>query len=409
MNQKILITNAKAVCPDRIIPDAQILLCDGCIEQISRLHEIRSVETKQVIDAGGGYLMPGFIDIHSDAIEKEIEPRPGAFFDSDLAFTELEKKLPGQGITTMFHSFSFSGAEWGLREDENAAHIVRRMVNKARLRTIIRNKIHARFEITNFAGVEVIQQLLTDGMVDLLSLMDHTPGQGQYPTIDDYRRYMQKTYHLHLDQMDQILAEKEKGRSKCDETIDQLVQTAKALCVPIASHDDDSPESVLALKHRGITINEFPVNEAAAHSARSLGNDVCVGGPNIVRGGSSGKAMRAVDAIISGDANIICSDYYPPSILHAVFKLSQEVMSLPEAVNMATREPARATFLNRLGTLTEGNWGDLIIVRFSHEQPVVTDTFVNGDRVFSLNYRIQPRAVKNNEKKGGVDALHIVR
>jgi len=389
MNQRVLITTGQIVLPDRIIPHGQVLLDNGRVDRISRRNECRGTELEHEIDAAGGYILPGFIDIHSDAIEKEIEPRPGAFFDPDLAFMELEKKLAGQGITTMFHSFSFSGAEWGIREDSNAAGIIRRILNTASRRTIIRNKIHARFEITNYSGLEIVKELLEYKMVDLLSFMDHTPGQGQYPTVDDYRRYMEKTYHLPFTRIEELLAEKEKGRSRCEETIETLSRAALANEIPLASHDDDSPDKVTLYKRRGVTINEFPVNLEAAHQARCLGNDVCVGAPNIVRGGSSGKAMRAMDAIVSGNANTICSDYYPPSMLHAVFKIAQDTMSLSEAVNMVSLAPAQATGLINLGSLEEGNWGDVIIVNTNHGLPIVTHTIVNGIPVYGVNYRIR--------------------
>ena len=144
--------------------------------------------------------MPGFIDMHSDAIEKELEPRPGAFMNIQVAFRELEKKLAGQGITTMYHSLSFAGADFGVREDFGAAECIRSIVSMASNCALIRNKIHLRFEITNYRAVDLIRSLINSGEVDLLSFMDHTPGQGQYPTVEDYRRYLEKTYHAHFNE-----------------------------------------------------------------------------------------------------------------------------------------------------------------------------------------------------------------
>jgi alpha-D-ribose 1-methylphosphonate 5-triphosphate diphosphatase len=401
MKQQVVITNGQVVLPDRIIKQGQIIIDKGRIDKIS-CRQMSPGLGLHIIDAGGGYIMPGFIDIHSDAIEKEIEPRPGTFFQPELAFLELEKKLVGQGITTMFHSFSFAGAEWGIREDSTAAEIIRQIANISSERAIIRNKIHTRFEITDYSGREIIQELLADGMTDLLSFMDHTPGQGQYPTLEDYQRYLAKTYHLSYDQVEKVLEEKEKGRSCCQETVEILRLTAFNHQVPLASHDDDSPEKVLAYKEMGVTINEFPVNLESAHQARLLANDVCVGAPNIVRGKSSGKAMRALDAIISGSANIICSDYYPPSILHAVFKLATEHMPLYEAVNMASLFPARATGLLDLGSLEEGNWGDIVIVNTKHGLPVVTHAVVNGVPVYEINYRMPKIKMTEQYLMGGI-------
>lgn len=394
MKKRVIITNAQIVLPDRIIPQGQLIIDDGRIDKINRRSENRGADMGEVIDAGGSYVLPGFIDIHSDAIEKEIEPRPGAYFDPDLAFSELEKKLAGQGITTMFHSFSMAGAEWGVREDANAAGVIRRIVAASRRRAMIGNKIHIRFEITNFQGVDTVKELLDDGMASLLSFMDHTPGQGQYPTVEDYRRYMEKTYHLPFERIEQVLVAKEKGRLMCDGTIEELRKSALANQVPMASHDDDSPAQVAFYQERGVTINEFPVNLKAVCQARRLGNDVCVGAPNIVRNGSTGKAMRAIDAVLEGGANMICSDYYPPAMLHAVFKIGTENLSLSEAVNMASLNPAKATGLTSLGSLEEGGQADLIIVNTSCGMPVVTHTMVNGVLVYAVNYRIKQDAAQ---------------
>jgi len=236
--------------------------------------------------------------------------------------------------------------------------------------------------------VDVIRGLLRDGMVDLLSFMDHTPGQGQYPTVEDYQRYLEKTYHVHFSEVEKILAVKEEGRSRIEESIGLLQTAALAEAIPLASHDDDSATMVRYYHSKGVTLSEFPINISTAKAAREMGIDVCVGAPNIVRGGSTGKGMRAIDAIEAGAVNILCSDYYPPSILHAVFQLAKQTLSLPEAVAMATCAPARALGLTTLGSLNEGNTGDVIVVKVRGEVPVVTSTVVGGIPVYDVNYRM---------------------
>lgn len=386
MKKTVLITNGQLVLPDRVV-SGDLLLEDGLVKYAGRAGEHRGRPADRTIDAQGGYVLPGFIDIHSDAIEKELEPRPGAFFSTELAFSELEKKLAGQGITTMYHSFSFAGAEWGVRQDSGAAECIRRIVSLAMNAALIRNKIHLRFEITNYRAVELIRDLLYEGAVDLLSFMDHAPGQGQYPTVESYQKYMEKTYHRSIDEIDKILAIKEEGRARAKESIGLLAQSAQAAGVPLASHDDDTATKVAEYMDYGVTVSEFPINIPTARVARELGIDVCVGAPNIVRGGSTGNGMRAIDAIEAGVANAICSDYYPPAILHAVFKLAAGPLSLPEAVALATSAPARAMGLVNLGSLTEGSIADAIVVHIRDEVPVVTTTIVGGLPVYDVTYR----------------------
>lgn len=387
MKKTVLVANGRLVLPDRVINGGELLLEDGRIIYAGRAGEHRGRTGDKVIDARGGYVLPGFIDIHSDAIEKELEPRPGAFFSPEMAFGELEKKLVGQGITTMYHSFSFAGAEWGVRQDSGAAECIRRIVELAAGAALIRSKIHLRYEITNYKAVELIRRLIHEGAVDMLSFMDHTPGQGQYPTVESYRKYMEKTYHCTGDEIEKILAVKEEGRARAEESIGVLAVAAQAAGVPLASHDDDTVEKVGYYKLRGVSVSEFPVNVATALAARGMGIDVCVGAPNIVRGGSTGNGMPAVDAVTAGAANILCSDYYPPAILHAVFRLAGGPLSLPEAVAMATGAPAKALGLADFGVLAEGGVGDLIIVDTTGGLPVVTTTIVGGTPVYDITYR----------------------
>lgn len=384
----ILLNNGKLVLPDRVIPNGEVVIENGMITMAGRQSHHYGHSADIIIDAQGGFILPGFIDTHSDAIEKELEPRPGAYFTTEVAFGELEKKLAGQGITTMYHSFSLAGAQYGVRADQVAAECIRTIVGMARDYASIRNKIHLRFEITNFEAVDVIRDLITEGAVDLLSFMDHTPGQGQYPTVEDYRRYLEKTYHLPIDEIGEILALKEQGRMNAGECVVRLSQAARAAGVPLASHDDDSADSISYYQQHGVTLSEFPINLPTAAAARRVGVDVSVGAPNIVRGGSTGKGMKAIDAITAGSANILCSDYYPPSMLHAVFLLADQTISISEAVAMATAAPAKALHLKDVGSLEEGKCGDVIIVRKRNNTPVVTNTVVGGIPVYGMNYRV---------------------
>ena len=383
----VLITNGQLVMADRVILDGELFIEQGKIKYAGRHSHYYGKPASFVIDANGGYILPGFIDTHSDAIEKELEPRPGAYFSTELAFCELEKKLAGQGITTMYHSFSFAGAKLGVRQDKGAADCIHRITAMASDCSLIRNKIHLRWEITNFKAVDLIQELINEGVVDLLSFMDHTPGQGQYPTIEDYRRYVEKTYHLKGGDVDKIIADRKAGQLKAGTCVTRLSSAALAAGIALASHDDDSAEKIAYYYDQGVTLSEFPINLATVVAARQSGMDVSVGAPNIVRGGSTGKGMRAIDAITSGHANILCSDYYPPAILHAVFFLAERTVNLAEAVAMATIAPAKALKLDHLGSLEEGKAGDVIVVKKRNETPVVTNTVVSGVPVYGMNYR----------------------
>lgn len=389
MKKTTLVANGRLVLPDTVVENGGLYIEDSHIVDVGRQYgDLSSTSARQVIDAAGGYIMPGFIDLHSDAIEKEIEPRPKAYFPLEIAFRELEKKTAGQGITTMFHSFSFADAEFGIRNDQEAARAIKRIVQMTKQKFLIRSKIHLRYEITNINGLAIVRGLLKDGLVDLLSVMDHTPGQGQFKTLESYQNYLQKTYHLHLSEADKILSMKEQARRQGEENIQRLLSEAVALGIPTASHDDDDPARVNYYHNLGVTISDFPVSFEAAREAHSLKNYVCVGAPNVVRGSSQKNNLRAIDAIEAKIADILCSDYYPPSMLHAVFLLKEELMTLPEAVRMATINPARAVGIDKeLGSLEKGKLADIIVVQYRDRLPVVTQTIVNGRLTCSIDYQ----------------------
>ncbi len=401
MKERIIITNGQVVLPDRILNAGEVVIERRIIQQIGRSSGSRSLANEEVINAEGGYILPGFIDMHCDAVEKEMEPRPGAFFEMDMMLPELEKKIAGHGVTTMYHSFSFAGAEIGMREDSTAAACVRRIAALKNNGTLIRNKVHLRFETTNHPAVGLIRSLISEGLVDLLSFMDHTPGQGQYPTVEDYRHYLEKTYHATFDKVEEILSMKEQGRLHAAASVESLRRAAILAGVPMASHDDDDETKVREYADFGVKIHEFPIRVDVARFARNRGNSVCVGAPNIVRGKSTGKGMLAIDAISAGAADIICSDYHPASILHAVFKLSQECLSLPEAVAMASLNPARALSLSGLGSLNEGNKGDVIVANMRCGRPVITAAAVDGVPVYSVRYRFQDFGKEAYQEKAG--------
>lgn len=379
-----IILNAKAVLADRILQNAAIVIEDGIIRDIFE-DAIISEPEAEIFDADGMLVMPGIIDIHSDAIEKEIEPRPETHFSTELALTQLERRLASQGITTVYHSLSFSGGS-GVREDETAEAVINTI--KDRPRSVIRHMVHARYEFTNFEALPIIRRLLVSGLVDLFSIMDHSPGQGQYRTLESYNRYLQKTYHLPEEEIARIVEMKIKRRENVGvEYLGQLVDMATALQIPVASHDDDDPDRIGWARKAGIRIAEFPISMEVAERAIQEGMYVLVGSPNVIRGGSHNGNLSALELIRNGYANIVCSDYYTGSMLPAVFKIAEAIGDLPKAVRMFTLNPAQAVENHgRAGSLAPGKNADLIMVDVKGSVPVVNATIVNGNSVYACGY-----------------------
>jgi len=329
--------------------------------------------------------LPGFIDLHNDGIEQEIEPRPHAIFPLAVALSSLESQLVSHGITTIFHSFSFMDGREGTLHPEGLEPAIRDL-NGLRRTGTIRHLVHARYEIVEVHHYERLRRLIDDRQVSLVSFMDHTPGQGQYRDVQHLVNYYVRKYHAQPWEVDAIIKERERkaGNPAVSETLARLVAHAQKAGLPLASHDDDSPEKVQQMRARGVTISEFPVDMPAALAASACGMHVAVGAPNVLRGKSTNGNLSALEAIGSNAVDILCSDYYSPSLLHAVFRLSNEgIMTLPAAVRMVTVNPARAAGIDsELGSLEVGKRADMILVNESGSAPSVIAAWVSGHRVY---------------------------
>ena len=381
MQDSFVIVNAHVVTPEGVLENVSLQVEDGRIALIRE----GSIKGRREIDAAGNFLFPGFVDMHSDAIEKGIEPRPNTFFPVDIAVYELDKKIAACGITTMYHSLSFAELEVGLRNNNTAAKIIRE-INELQHKLKVNTKIHARFEITDLGAVPFLEDLAYDGQIHLFSFMDHSPGQGQFRDILAYKSYYGRVYAKTDSEMDRIIERKlETKKSHARTMIARLIEMCRLHGIAIASHDDDSREKITWLKEMDIGMTEFPVNLETVQTARELGVSVCFGSPNVVRGQSQARNLSAREAISSGFGDILCSDYSPMTMLHAVLTLVKlEIMPLHEAIKMVSLNPAMAVGIAEdTGSLEEGKAADMVLVAHSDDFPRVLKTFVAGREVFA--------------------------
>lgn len=376
-----IIENAHLVLPDGILQEGSLLIEAG---RIAKIDQGNTQNGLRHIDATGCYVLPGIIDLHSDVLEKELEPRPNTLFPTDMVLNEVDKKLAACGVTTMYHSIAFAEGEIGIRSNKMADGIIR-AIHRFSPRLRVRTKVHARYEITDDAALPAIKALLREEKVHLLSFMNHTPGQGQFRDKQAYKDYFRAVYSKSEKELAEIIARKIASQDIIDRHLDALAGLCKTQRVPMASHDDDSEHKVRRLKEKGVTIADFPVNMDAARAANAHDQHVCLGAPNVLRGYSQAGNLSARDAVASGVCDVLCSDYAPMTLLHAVFKLADEkIVSLDEAVRMVSINPARAVELDaETGSITEGKTADMIIVSKQNGLPQVLKTFVEGREVFS--------------------------
>ncbi|GHO41953.1 alpha-D-ribose 1-methylphosphonate 5-triphosphate diphosphatase [Ktedonospora formicarum] len=384
---KTLITNARLVLHDQVLDDGWLLIDGERILDQGQAQICPQVESNtHVIDAAGNYLLPGLIDLHCDMIEKLVEPRPGVQVDISVALQEADLRLAGCGITTEFHALSLDDNEFGVRS-ENFFSELTAHVQSVQKRLLVRHKIHARLELTSQHGCEKGIEMMRKGISALVSMMDHSPGQGQYRTEQAFKEYVVRTTHRTPEEVDALIARKRQQIAEKPARIIALSQVARETGIPLAIHDDDTPKLTDQWHSLGVSISEFPTTMEAAQRAHELGVKVCMGAPNVLRGCSSGGNLSALSAIEANAVDALCSDYYPSAMLASAFLLAKKhYMTLPEAVRMVTLHPAQAAGIgHEYGSLEKGKIADLILVDVNeHFQPRVQRVILDGQEHFSI-------------------------
>ena len=377
------ITHARIILADKVLEDASLLIEDGIIAAINPESVSDDIDT---IDLAGRILMPGMIDLHCDAIEKEVEPRPNVHFPLDFAVAQADKRNAAAGITTVFHAISFAHDELGLRNNHFAANIAK-AIHAWAPHGLIDNRVHCRYEITDESGLPVLLDLLANDDMHLLSLMDHTPGQGQFKDMAAYRDYLARNYKKTDSELDEIIDKKLAAANGAFERAKTLIKAAQALGISVASHDDDNRERIEIMTGLGVKISEFPINMEAAVAAQELGMSTIFGAPNLLRGKSQSGSMKALDAIEAGVADCLCADYSPAALIVAVMKLpSLTDIDLASAVRLVTFNPAKAAGLNDRGEIAVGKRADLIMVDMPAGLPQVSRVWLKGQTVYQGVY-----------------------
>lgn len=379
---KTLLTGARVALANETRDKLDVLIEDGVIAAL----DPESSGNARVIDLVGRLLMPGMIDLHCDALEKEVEPRPNVHFPLDFACAQADKRNAAAGITTVYHALSFANHELGVRNNAFAAEIAR-AVHAWQAHALIDNRVHVRYEVTDETAPTVLRTLIENGDTHLMSFMDHSPGQGQFRDVEAYRAYLARTYKTDDAALDDILARKAEAAWGAMARMEALAALARARGVALASHDDDSPAKVDTVAALGAAISEFPVNVETARAARAKGLATLFGAPNVLRGKSQSGNMRALDAVLEGVADCLCGDYSPAALLPSVLKLP-ELADIPlhAAIALVTANPARAAGLADRGEIAAGRRADLVAVKWLGGLPQAERVWSGGKPALSAHF-----------------------
>ncbi|WP_263351118.1 alpha-D-ribose 1-methylphosphonate 5-triphosphate diphosphatase [Acidicapsa acidisoli] len=376
-----ILTNASIVRPDKV-ENGSLVLADGCIADILPHRVADGIDLHRAI------LIPGMIDIHTDYLERELSPRPGANIPIELAMHVMDMRALGCGLTTVSTAARISEE----RENETGAANVDGLALAKRFDELIpdmraRHLIHLRWS-PNFEPVEpVLDQLLALKSIANLVFNDDMPGQRQFRDIEAMLKQhasLQKT-------------SVEEARRRMQERIERVGKINNRMQVkahvrgriPLGSHDDTTVEHVIEAFASGATLSEMPCSIEAARKAKELGMMVCMGAPNYYRGGSHCGNLSCHEALAENLVDILCSDYHFPSMLASAVRMAEAGMKLSAAINLFTLNPARHLGIgDRTGSIEVGKEADLVAFHPHRGFGDVSRVWVGGkERYASLRER----------------------
>ena len=359
-----------------------MLLADGSVgdtplllDEAGRLRLEAMAGRVRRFDARGLLALPGVVDLHGDAFERQLQPRPGVDFPTVIALRDTESQLLANGITTAMHAVTLSW-EPGLRSPASWRRLVDTLAAH-RPSMVCDMRVHLRWEMHNLAALEMALDDIAAGRVGLVSFNDHTPAILR-KIVDPVTaaKYSERA-GMGLAEFRMLAEAAAANAPGIDDATARLAAAARQRGLPMASHDDDTVATRERFRALGAGICEFPMAEAVGIAAREAGDAVVMGAPNVVRGGSHlGWASAA--ALAERDiCTVLCSDYYYPAMAPAALSLaSRGRLSLAQAWALVSANPAAAAGLDDRGAIADGNRADLVLIDLAG--PSVVATFAAG-------------------------------
>lgn len=379
----MILTNAKIVLSNEVV-DGTLHIEDGRIRAID---QGRSA-LPDAIDCDGGMLLPGLVELHTDNMEKHFTPRPGVAWPAVSAFKTHDAQMVAAGITTVFDAVSIGDIIDGSERLANLTRMVDALA-ESRERGLTRadHLLHLRCEVSHAGTLDNFNALIDRTGVQLVSVMDHSPGQRQFADIGKYRQYYQGKYKLSDAELEAFIERQSEASARYADPFRRAIcETCAERGIALASHDDATLDHVEESHGYGMTIAEFPTTLEAARAAHERGMAVLMGAPNVVRGGSHSGNIAA--HVLAGDGllDVLSSDYYPTSLLDGAIRiamLDSNDYDLPRAIALVTRRPADAAGLADRGRIEAGAVADLVWARIDDRREVhVEHVWKDGRRVF---------------------------
>ncbi|MCE8524864.1 alpha-D-ribose 1-methylphosphonate 5-triphosphate diphosphatase [Ruegeria pomeroyi] len=379
MTDEMILANATLVLPGETLIGS-LRVVDGTIAEIDQGARVPA----GAVDCSGDMLAPGLVELHTDNLERHIQPRPKVDWPHAAAILAHDAELAGTGITTVFDAMRVGSIPSGAGRYLKYARSLSRELWQLREAEVLKisHFLHLRAEVCSETLVEELGEFTPEDRVGLVSLMDHTPGQRQFRDMAKLEAYMKgknamddDTFLQHVSHL-KILRDRNGARHEAE-----TVKAAARLGSVLASHDDTTPEQVAVSAGHGIRLAEFPTTIEAAEACHAHGIKVIMGAPNLIRGGSHSGNVAARDLAERGLLDILSSDYVPSALLLSAVRLGEFWGDLARGLATVTRAPARAVGLDDRGEIAPGLRADLIRFRMREGVPALQSVWSQGRRV----------------------------
>ncbi|ATG49013.1 phosphonate metabolism protein PhnM [Celeribacter ethanolicus] len=374
------LTNARIVLETEVI-QGTLRVENGKIADVSA----GGTSVVGAIDAGGDMVIPGLIELHTDNLERHIEPRPKVDWPHQAAIIAHDAELASVGITTVFDAMRVGSIH--TRGDAGYGKYARNLSREVmHLRDLgalkISHFLHLRAEICSETLEAEMAEFGPEDRVGLVSLMDHTPGQRQFRDIEKLRDYVQKKRGMsnaefddhvnHLYELRDTYAVRHEAAA---------VAEAKRYGAVLASHDDTTAEHVEVSRQHGVRVAEFPTTIEAAQACKLHGIAAMMGAPNLIRGGSHSGNVAAHELAERGLLDIVSSDYVPSALMSSAMLLADLWDDIPRAIATVTANPAEAVGLSDRGRIAPGLHADLVRIARIEGMPVIRGVWSHGRQV----------------------------
>ncbi|MDX1779768.1 MAG: alpha-D-ribose 1-methylphosphonate 5-triphosphate diphosphatase [Thalassovita sp.] len=377
--QDMILTNAKLVLENEVI-DGTMRLENGKIAEISG----GGTAVRSAIDVDGDLIIPGLIELHTDNLERHIQPRPKVDWPHAAAILAHDGELASVGITTVFDAMRVGSIPTGKGRYAKYARDLSKELWDLRAAGALRisHYLHLRAEVCSETLEEEMSEFGPEDRVGIVSLMDHTPGQRQFRDISKLKAYVMGKNNMTEAEFEAHVAQLYALREANGERHEaEAVASAARFGAVLASHDDTTADHVTVSSGYGIRLAEFPTTEEAARACHDHGIAVMMGAPNLIRGGSHSGNVAAHALAEAGLLDIISSDYVPSALMSSAFLLADLWDDLPRAIRTVTATPAKAVRLNDRGRLDPGLHADLVRINRVQGTPVVRGVWSHGRQV----------------------------